>query len=123
MSWITVGRSDEFRDGEVSVVRAAGREIGIVRWRDRLYAVRNVCPHESGPLCLGKVLEWTIGGDQLGDVEASEERPVLVCPWHGWEFDLATGDAVADPSMRVRTYPVSEADGAVAVAVARRRDE
>jgi nitrite reductase/ring-hydroxylating ferredoxin subunit len=117
MSWVTVGNSGEFQDGEVTVVKAAGREIGVVRWRDRLYALRNVCPHESGPLCLGRVLEWTVGGDQLGDVVAREDRPVLVCPWHGWEFDLATGAAVADPVMRVRTYPVNEADGVVAVSV------
>ena len=38
---------------------------------------------------------------------------LLRCPWHGWEFDLATGESQVDPSsIRVRPYPVEVADGA-----------
>jgi 3-phenylpropionate/trans-cinnamate dioxygenase ferredoxin subunit len=35
-------------------------------------------------------------------------RTLVRCPWHGWEFDLATGQSWFDPKReRVRSYPVS----------------
>jgi hypothetical protein len=35
------------------------------------------------------------------------------CPWHGWEFDIHTGQSWCDPSkLRVKTYPVSVEPGA-----------
>jgi nitrite reductase/ring-hydroxylating ferredoxin subunit len=39
----------------------------------------------------------------------------IVCPWHGWEYDLATGVMVADRKFRLRKYEVEERGGAVYV--------
>jgi nitrite reductase/ring-hydroxylating ferredoxin subunit len=41
----------------------------------------------------------------------------FVCPWHGYEFKLTNGECVGDPKLRVRSYPVSERDGSVFVAL------
>ena len=35
-----------------------------------------------------------------------DTRPVLSCPWHGWQFDVATGKAVTNQRLRARTYAV-----------------
>jgi nitrite reductase/ring-hydroxylating ferredoxin subunit len=35
-----------------------------------------------------------------------DAAPVIACPWHGWEFDVGTGEAIWDPAVRVRTFPV-----------------
>ena len=45
------------------------------------------------------------------------ESRVLRCPWHGWEFDLETGEKLFDVTerARVRTYPVSVEDGRVVI--------
>jgi nitrite reductase/ring-hydroxylating ferredoxin subunit len=77
-------------------------------------AVLNVCPHELAPVCRGAV-----GGTTLpsapGTYVWGREGEILSCPWHGWEFDLRTGQSVADPRVRVRRYPVEIEDGIVYV--------
>jgi nitrite reductase (NADH) small subunit len=95
------------------IARVGGREIGVVRARDGLRALRNRCPHHGGPLCLGPVREREAGAP--GRYEPSG-REVLRCPWHGWEFDLETGRCLDDPALRVAVYSVEIRDGRVLVA-------
>ena len=109
-----VGPVDAFPEWRMQVVRLDGREIGIVRLRGRLYAVRNICPHQTGPLCLGMVVERVVA-DHAGRVGVDRDHPVVTCPWHGWEFDLHTGQCLADPAMRVATYGVETHGGRVFV--------
>jgi nitrite reductase/ring-hydroxylating ferredoxin subunit len=49
--------------------------------------------------------------DRPYDYEYTLDGRVLACPWHQWEFDLKTGRALFDPSVRARTYPVVVEDG------------
>ncbi|HLK16524.1 MAG TPA: Rieske 2Fe-2S domain-containing protein, partial [Fimbriimonadaceae bacterium] len=43
-----------------------------------------------------------------GEIFVEREGEILRCPWHGWEFDLATGESVCDPQgYRVKKYPVA----------------
>ena len=112
MSWEDVGSvSDLERDGHV-VARIGGREVGVVDVSGELHGVRNRCPHHGGPLCLGTVRERVDGGP--GQYELAG-RLVLRCPWHGWEFDPATGRCVDDDSMRVAVYPAKAEDGRVLI--------
>ena len=120
---IAVGRLEDFPERSVTVVRAGRVEVGIVRWDgDAVYALRNVCPHAGGPVCAGrlgpKVVAAAPGRPSLAVDQAA---PVIACAWHGWEFDVRTGEAVASasPHMRVRTYPVSVEAGEVRVGVGR----
>jgi nitrite reductase (NADH) small subunit len=32
---------------------------------------------------------------------------ILRCAWHGWEFDIETGQTLVDPRVRAQTYPVT----------------
>ncbi len=87
-TWQDVGSvADLERDGHV-IARVDGREIGVVAVGDELRGVRNRCPHHGGPLCLGTVRERVAG--EPGRYELGGQS-VLRCPWHGWEFDPATG--------------------------------
>jgi nitrite reductase/ring-hydroxylating ferredoxin subunit len=71
------------------------------------YALRNQCPHQLGPLCLGRV-RGTLLPSKPGEYIWGREDEILVCPWHGWEFDITTGQAVFDPvRWRARRYPVT----------------
>ena len=101
------------RDGRV-VARIGSREIGVVRdpVAGRLFGVRNRCPHQGGPLCLGTVGERVTGTPGRYGFSA---RTVLRCPWHGWEFDLETGVSPDDPALRVAVYPILVRDGRVLV--------
>jgi nitrite reductase (NADH) small subunit len=63
-------------------------------------AMDNVCPHRGGPLGQGMV-----------------EGNKVVCPWHGWAWDVKTGVAEQDPSMKVAVYPLKIEKGDVMVEI------
>ncbi len=111
---IDVGPADGFADGTISVTACGGREVGIVRWRDRFHALKNVCPHQNGPVCAG-ILSARLTGAVPGAMELDEEAPVIACPWHGWEFDVRSGHALSDRRYRLRLYDVRVAGGRVLV--------
>jgi 3-phenylpropionate/trans-cinnamate dioxygenase ferredoxin component len=79
--------------GTATTVDAAGRTLGLFNVDGALYAVDNTCPHRGGPL-----------GE--GDVEGC----VVTCPWHAWQFDLATGESITDDMKAVRYETKIEGD-------------
>jgi 3-phenylpropionate/trans-cinnamate dioxygenase ferredoxin subunit len=96
----------EIPPGSRKIVEVAGRTIGVFNVGGRFFAVRNSCPHQGGPLCLGPTI-GLITADVPGQIKYEREGEILRCPWHGWEFDLATGRSVFDPNRtRVKAYPV-----------------
>jgi nitrite reductase/ring-hydroxylating ferredoxin subunit len=110
--WKDVGSVAELeRDGRL-LARIGGREIGVLRVNGELRGVRNRCPHHGGPLCLGAVRERVAG--EPGRYELADTH-VLRCPWHGWEFDPASGRCLDDDAMRVAVYPAKAVDGRVLV--------
>src|SRR5262245_40344559 len=100
-----VATIDEIKPGERKIVEVEGRSIGLFNIHGRLVAVLNVCPHELAPVCRGR-----LGGTTLrsapGEFRWGREGEILACPWHGWEFDLLTGRALADSRRHLRMYPV-----------------
>jgi nitrite reductase/ring-hydroxylating ferredoxin subunit len=101
-----VAKVSDIPPGDRLIVTVAGRSIGVFNVDGRFYAVRNSCPHQGGPLCLGPTMGLATS-DCPGEFKYEREGEILRCPWHGWEFDLATGRSVFDPSRtRVRSYQV-----------------
>jgi 3-phenylpropionate/trans-cinnamate dioxygenase ferredoxin subunit len=106
----------ELPAGARRVVSVGGRSIGVFNVGGALYAVRNACPHQGARLC-----EGTVGGTMLPsdpcEYRYGLEGRVLRCPWHGWEFDLETGEKLFDPASnaRVKTYRVAVEDGDVVI--------
>jgi 3-phenylpropionate/trans-cinnamate dioxygenase ferredoxin subunit len=89
------------------IVRVNGREIGVFNVKGKYYALRNLCPHQSAPLCLGELTGLTVS-DEPGEIEWTRAGEILRCPWHGWEFDVTNGRSVFNPhAVRVRKYPVA----------------
>jgi nitrite reductase/ring-hydroxylating ferredoxin subunit len=115
---IDVGALDDFAERTVRVVRAEGREIGVIRWGGRLYALSNTCIHQNGPVCHG-ILSARLTAATPDGMELDEAVPVIACPWHGWEYDVRTGTAIWDSHYRLRTYPVSVTNGRVLIEVSR----
>jgi nitrite reductase/ring-hydroxylating ferredoxin subunit len=104
---IVVCRLDEFPPGERRIVQAGRRSIGVFRVGDRFYAINNHCPHMGGPLCRGRTKPWVTSGGP-GEFVLDEDDALLACPWHGWEYDLATGQSFLGPGEPpARTYEVS----------------
>ncbi|MGH2535367.1 MAG: Rieske (2Fe-2S) protein [Thermomicrobiales bacterium] len=97
----------EFPPGSRRIVEVDGRTIGVFNIRGDLYALRNSCPHQGAPLCLG-----VIGGTNVAtkpyELVYAREDEIIKCPWHGWEFEIATGRSVFNPHrVRVKTYEVT----------------
>jgi nitrite reductase (NADH) small subunit len=121
LQWRDVGALDDFEQRRPAVVEVDGREVGILRWEDNVFAVRNICPHMLAPVARGTALAL-ITSDEQGAPQVDASRPVIVCPWHGWEFDAGTGRAVCQGlHYKLRTYPAEVEDGRVRVMVPRRR--
>jgi nitrite reductase/ring-hydroxylating ferredoxin subunit len=111
---VVVAPVKEFPPGERRIVDAGGRSIGVFRIGDRFHALRNRCPHMGGPLCLGRVAPWAVSSGP-GDFRMEGEAALLACPWHGWEYELATGQSFLGPGEPgVKAYGVTvEKGGAV----------
>jgi nitrite reductase (NADH) small subunit len=111
-----IGRSRDFAVGEMKLVELNGREVGVIRLHNgELRAVMNRCPHKGAPICRGIVGGvWDSTGP--GQLTLDEGRDVLVCPWHGFAFDLKTGREVCwRRPANLRMYPIEDADGEVVV--------
>lgn len=110
-------RSEELPEHGVRVVEVGDLEIGVIRQSGSLYAYRNVCPHQGGPVCEGvriaKVRAELDEHRRFRKHDFDAEDMHIVCPWHGWEFRLETGEAAGDPSIRLRRYEVVERDGCI----------
>jgi 3-phenylpropionate/trans-cinnamate dioxygenase ferredoxin subunit len=108
-----VGPADEIPPGSRKIVEIEGRSIGIFNVQGEYLAVRNTCPHQSGPLCLGQQF-GLVESSAAGAYDYSRPGEMIRCPWHGWEYDLRTGQSWFDPvSTRVRSYEVVVASGEV----------
>ena len=100
-----VARVDEVPEGERLIVEVGGRSIGVFNIDGEFFALRNRCPHLGGPLCEGEIL-GLVHSSEPGDVRFDASRKLLTCPWHGWEFDIKTGQSYFNPRLRARRYDV-----------------
>jgi nitrite reductase/ring-hydroxylating ferredoxin subunit len=110
---------DEIPEGGGVLVEIGERDIGIFKVDGELRAYENRCLHQGGPVCTGTILGRTRlilndVGEVLAEVDDDGEKR-LVCPWHGWEYDLATGELAHDRRYRLRRHEVLVEDGIVYV--------
>jgi 3-phenylpropionate/trans-cinnamate dioxygenase ferredoxin component len=95
---------EELAPGEMKIVNAGPLSIGVYNLDGEYFAIEDRCSHDDGPLCEG---------------EFDPETGVVVCPRHGANFDIRTGDALTLPAfLPVSVYPVRVVDGVVRVEVA-----
>jgi nitrite reductase/ring-hydroxylating ferredoxin subunit len=111
MKRYVIARTDEVEPGSSKLVSVAGREIAVFNVRGEFFALANRCPHESGPLCLGKIVGLA-EADRPGQYRLSRPGEFVKCPWHGWEFEIRTGQSWCDPTkIRARAYDASIENG------------
>jgi nitrite reductase/ring-hydroxylating ferredoxin subunit len=82
--------------GQPTLVTVDGRDVALFRRGDEVLAIGNECPHQGGSLCNG----WV-------------EGDIVVCPLHGWEFDLRSGACMTVPGEDVPRYAATVEDGAI----------
>jgi nitrite reductase/ring-hydroxylating ferredoxin subunit len=104
-----VGKEGDFPQGRRAVFQLGDREVGVFRHAGRLRAYENLCMHQGGPVCDGELMpkvEPVLDGNRVVGERFSETETHLVCPWHGWEYDLATGECATDRRIRLNVYEV-----------------
>jgi nitrite reductase/ring-hydroxylating ferredoxin subunit len=84
--------------------------IGVFNVNGSYYALRNLCPHKQGPLCVGRVSGRVVAAappsTYAPELELVQDGEIIRCPWHLYEYEIATGRCLVDPQLRVKTFPV-----------------
>jgi 3-phenylpropionate/trans-cinnamate dioxygenase ferredoxin subunit len=107
MSRHVVATVDEIAPGESKLVTVKGREIGVFNVGGKFYALANRCPHAGGALCEGEIVGLALS-DGPGTYRLARPGEFVRCPWHGWEYEIATGQSWCDPKSTVaRVFKVA----------------
>jgi len=97
----TVGRVEDVPDGRGATVELKdGTELAVYHTEGRFYAVENFCPHRGAPLADGNLC-----------------GAAVECDWHGWRFDLATGQCLGHPAESIQAYEVRIEDGWIKILI------
>jgi nitrite reductase/ring-hydroxylating ferredoxin subunit len=96
--FVPVARVDDVPPGTLRTVRVGEDEITLANCNGGFYATQGHCLHLQGPLGEGRL-----------------EGCVLTCPWHGWQYDVRTGENEFDRAIQLRTYDVQVAEGEIRV--------
>jgi len=83
----------------------------VFRVGENFYGIRNRCPHQGGPLCLGHLLGDAVA-DAPGQARVASDPLRIACPWHGWEYDLDSGQSfMGTVAPGVRSYGIELSRG------------
>src|SRR5437588_12962896 len=106
-----VAKAAEMNDGDRRIVFMGEHEIGVFKEKGEYYAYSNFCPHQGGPACEGltiaKVEERIMPDKTSRGLYFSDTELHSVCPRHGMEYDMKTGECGADPAFSGRTCKIA----------------
>lgn len=116
-----VGKESEFGERDRKIIAQGDLEIGVFRVEGKFYAYENNCAHQGGPVCQGKILakvEEVLAADKTSQgLKFSDENIHIICPWHGYEYNIKTGRHPGDKNVRLKPYEVKVKNGEVYVVV------
>lgn len=98
--FVKVASLSELVPGSAKAVEVGDKTIALFNVDGTVFALDNTCLHQGGPLGEGML-----------------EGDVVTCPWHMWEYNVRTGEFVANPDIKVATYPVQVEGTDIKVAV------
>ncbi len=96
--WIEIAKSADCPPGSSKELVAEDTMIALFNVDGQFYALDGVCPHQGGPLGQGCVT-----------------NDIVTCPWHGWQFDVRSGEHQLNRNLRQPTFEVRVDDGAIFV--------
>ena len=91
--------ASEIASGTAKLVAVEGKELAIFNVDGTFHAIDNECPHRGGPLAEGEI-----------------EGCIVTCPWHGWQFDVTSGESITD-DLKVERYDAKVEGDDVLVAI------
>lgn len=102
-------------DGQRVFAEVEGVEIAVFRIDGEYYAMSNYCVHQGGPLCEGPLDGHYAMGERSWEWKYDATEKYVLCPWHGWKFDVTTGENIDDDRYVTPTYEVEVEDGEIFV--------
>jgi nitrite reductase/ring-hydroxylating ferredoxin subunit len=116
---VAVGESGDVPELGRLVVDVGDQTIGIFRIDGRLHVYLNLCPHQGGPVCQGKIMpkvRENIDANRVAHGMVYDRSEMhIVCPWHGAEYIISTGRHPSAPDMSLTPVEVSEREGRIYV--------
>ncbi len=109
MAEVFVSKAAEFKEGDRKIVKTAKGEVGMFFEGGTFYAYSNVCPHQGGPACEGVMMNKVvdiIAADRTYQGQKFSDDRHFVCPWHGYEYDLKTGQCWGDQRLKLKKFEV-----------------
>jgi len=104
-----VAKATDLKDGDRWIVVSGKHEVGVFFKDGSYYAYSNYCLHAGGPACEGilvnKVVDL-IAADRTYEGQSFSDELHFVCPWHGYEYDIKTGECAGDRKLKLRKYEV-----------------
>ena len=105
MKVFRVGEVSDFKNREKKIVIIDDQEVGIFRINDNFFAWKNQCPHQGGPVCQGRLfplVRENLDSEMQSHGRIYDEKKLnIVCPWHGLEFDIETGEHPGNPKLKL----------------------
>jgi nitrite reductase (NADH) small subunit len=89
MAFVRAAKATEIVAGQIQEIQLEGITIAIANVGGQFHAISNTCLHRGGPLGQGSL-----------------QGNVVTCPWHGWSFDVTSGQVADRPSVGVACYSV-----------------
>jgi nitrite reductase (NADH) small subunit len=119
MREVNIGHASDFADPGRKIIGFERFEIAVFKLGGEFFAYLNHCPHMGGPACQGKMIakvEEIIADDRTSKgMMFSKTKMHVVCPWHGFEFDVRTGAHPGNPRAKLRRVKVAVSGGDVIV--------
>ena len=88
-NYMKIAQTTDIPDGEGRSFEFEGKTIAVFNVGGQFHATEGVCPHRGGPLGEGYL-----------------ENNGVTCPWHGWRFDVTTGQSPVNPAAKIPCLPV-----------------
>ncbi len=111
MREVNIGSASKFADPGRKVVACERFEVAVFKLDGEFFAYLNQCPHMGGPACQGKMIakvEEIIAEDRTSKgMMFSKTKMHVVCPWHGYEFDIRTGVHPGNPRAQLRKIKIA----------------
>ena len=121
MADIFVAHSKDLEEGSKVFFQSDLGELCLIKANNLFHAFLNICPHQGGPACNGLLIhrvEEIIAEDKTYHGMRFHEKDLhVVCPWHGWEFNVETGRCAGDGKCALRRFPVIDKNGELYVTV------
>ncbi|MDE3178799.1 MAG: Rieske 2Fe-2S domain-containing protein [Acidobacteriota bacterium] len=88
-NFFLAAEAEDLPPGSCAVVTVAGKDVALFNAGGKIYALDNTCLHRGGPLGEGEL-----------------EGEIVTCPWHGWQYNVRTGEKCGDPAKKIGCYGV-----------------